>query len=205
MVVAAVVGAENHLIKARGTVHLALGGDDVPAQRHARAGGGIGSCGAAQHRALQQGSVFGKVQPRDHRAHAVPEQKQRQIGIALFQVKGDGVQVLHQIVITVFGGDESQTGRVLAAFAVSQVVVSADDKAFPGKKAKERQVAVDVLAHAVRDLDNGAEGRCRFRQPAEQRLALTGGGQRKGVPAQIGFQIVRREIRFHGKAPFQNG
>ena len=72
--------------------------------------------------------------------------------------------------------------RILAGLSMSEMVVSANYKAFQSKEAKEWDVAVDMFAHSMGNLDYPAQRCCGLCQAAEQVLPITGRWESKGLP-----------------------
>ena len=66
------------------------------------------------------------------------------------------MDVLYEMVSSVAGIELAPGGGLRDAFAMREVVVASDDEPLAGQKAREVAIALDMLGHAVGNLDNTA-------------------------------------------------
>ena len=97
-----------------------------------------------------------EVDARDEAAHRVAKHHVTRSRIALADPLAQGVDVLDEHVLPRLERHVAQVVYRTGRLAMAHVVVGTHDKPMGHEKLRERRVALDVLGHAVDELDDGA-------------------------------------------------
>ena len=116
------------------------------------ANGHIGASGAAEDSGVVDLRISCNGLTGDEGAHAVTEKEEGQVGVFVLHVQGEGVNVLHQEIGASARCGEAQLLLGGSSAAVTQMVVAKHQNAPPCHKGGKGGVALEVLTHAVRDL-----------------------------------------------------
>ena len=113
--------------------------------------------GAAYDRALHAFGMFAQVDTCDEASHGMPEDEIWQIAELLEQRPTNTVDIVDEHRIALIERDVAQVAHVGNALAVPHVIMRAYHETVAREETSEFIVAVDVLFHAMHDLDDALE------------------------------------------------
>ena len=113
--------------------------------------------GAAYDRALHAFGMFAQIDACDEASHGMPEDEIRQIAELLEQRPTNTVDIVDEHRISLIERDMTQVARVGNALAVPHVIMRAYHETVAREETSEFIVAVDVLFHAMHDLNDALE------------------------------------------------
>ena len=101
--------------------------------------------------------MLAQVDARDEASHGMPKDEIRQIAELLEQRPTNTVDIVDEHRIALIERDVTQVARVEHALAVPHVIMRAHHEAVGREETGEFIVAIDVLFHAMHDLDDALE------------------------------------------------
>lgn len=148
-----VITAESKVVNELAPVMLALEKLEELGDDNGDAGAGIFAGGAADDEAADVLVILFHVAADDERAHAVPEEREREAGKALFGIFSDLMNVVDNTVHGVFA-EIAIIAFGVEAGTMAAVVVDDDDIALCGEIIHESVVALAMFGHAMNELDD---------------------------------------------------
>lgn len=113
--------------------------------------------GAAYDRTLHALSMLAQIDTRDEASHGMPEDEIRQIAELLEQRPTNTVDIVHEHRIALIERDMAQVARIKYALAMPHVIMRTYHETVACKKTSELIVAIDMLFHAMHDLNDALE------------------------------------------------
>lgn len=109
--------------------------------------------GAHHYGPVDQPSVSGEVSPQYERSHAVPEDEDGKADAPLRHRHRDAAEIVNQVLVSVVLREVAPVVR--RCHPVSEVVVAVHGDAVVVEEQRERLVALNMLDHSVRYLEDG--------------------------------------------------